>query len=375
MVPKNKPSFRDRVKQRAKDAEKKGGNSIFNLDGKEDVFIKPKKSMQLDILPYKVGTKNLENIPTGEEWFRRQYYVHFNIGQGTEKKKVVCPKTWGEPCPICEYRADLFKNKAPKEETDALRPQLREIYNVIDRSDEDNGTIMLLDVPYGNFGKKLDEEIRENKNEEVAAFAYLDGGYTLEIRFSEESYSTGNGEKINYMKASRVDFAKRDYAYPEETLDNIYDLNTVFNSLTYEGIRALFLGMEAGEPEEAEEEKPKATRVQRTVKKEPEEVVEEPEEVVEEPEEVVEEVVEDPVEITEGECPYGGEFGTDCNDLSECDKCENWEACADKKDELKKEKKEKPVEKKAEPAKKAAPAPAKAPVKGTVQRTPSRRTK
>lgn len=36
----------------------------------------------------------------------------------------------------------------------------------------------------------------------------------------------------------------------------------------------------------------------------------------------------------ESECPYDHEFGKECNDHSDCDECDSWEACQDAKDQM-----------------------------------------
>lgn len=321
-------SLKDRVRQRAKEAEKKGGGNIFNFGDKKDVpIIKATKSMSLDVLPYKVQAKNLEEIPKGEEWFRRQFYIHFGIGP--EKKTIVCPRTNGEKCPICEYRSELFKKGAEQSETDAIRPQLREVYNVIDTKDE-SGEVKLFVISRENFGKKLDEEVRENENEDVAAFPYLEGGYTLKVRFTDETFAGKS-----FLKASRVDFEKRDYDYPESTLEDVYDLNTIFNIQSYEEIKSIFLGISSEDSDEEElpvEEKKAVGRITRNVKK-PVNNDPEPEEVEDVPEEV-----EDVPDSAEGECPSGYTFGQDCNTAEECESCDYWGECMDLHEELEKPK-------------------------------------
>lgn len=61
-------------------------------------------------------------------------------------------------------------------------------------------------------------------------------------------------------------------------------------------------------------------------------------------------------EVEEGECPYGHEFGADCNDYEDCDECESWESCQDNKDQLEAAgTKKKAADKKSTPAKKKKP--------------------
>jgi hypothetical protein len=346
-----KTSFRDRVRQRAKEAEKKGGQGIFK-DGVEFESFKAKKgTFELDFIPFWMKHKNLEDIPAGEMWYRYQILVHHNIG--TSKKKIVCPRTIGEKCPICEYRNELMKTPGyDKEEAKALGVQKQELYNVIDRS-SGKDDILLWRVARGNFGDFLEEEIRSSTDEAIGAFAEPVEGYTVKVRFSEETFN-----KNTFFSANRIDFIPRDYDYPDEIVDEAYQLDEIINILPYEELLLLFDGEDlpaaSSEGDGSPEEKPKEERSsRRTTRSSREEEKEEKEEKQErsrtrsssrkeEPEPAKEEKKDSA--SGDDECPFNGEFGTDAGELSECDKCELWDACMDAKDAMKASKKDKSKE-------------------------------
>ncbi len=387
-----------RVRERlAKDQQKAGFK--FNFGDKEVTYFTPKTRSKLILLPYVVSIDNHpDDVKKGDTWYRMKVDVHYGIGP--EKITVVCPKTIGKPCPICEYRAALSKDTSlskeeMKEEQKATKSSTRVIYNVIDAENEDKG-VMFWEMAYNNFEKLLVKEMLDG-DEENMSFFELDGGKILKCRFSQESFSTGEGTSSKYFEIERIDFEERD-DLEEDLLEEVFQLDTLPIILSYEEILKIFNGEPVEEDsrsrrssrdEEDEEEESKSSRRSRrdpdeedeeppkkNRKKEDEEEEEEPrsrrsrkdkdeedeEEAEEEeeprsrrsrrdPDEEDEEDEEPPKKSTkkkvaDDECPYGYEFGTDCNQEKECEKCDNWEACCDLLEEIEKKEKEDKEEKK-----------------------------
>ena len=364
-----RPSIRDRVRQRAEENKHTGGSGYLKLP--EGVsFLKTQKSTRqdptrLDIVPFEVskdcvipdGKSKEMDLQKGDLWYCRTIFVHRNIG--AEEKAYICPRTIKKPCPICEERARLSKNPNADEKTlNALKPQVKDIFNI---NDEKEG-IQILEFSHANFRQNLEKEIREGK-EEWAGFADLEGGFTLEVVFSEETFG-GN----KYLEATRFDFEPRD-DYKESILDKAVDLNDCLVVLPYDKLERIFLELDSepesegkqAEKEEEEEEKParasrkapkeevKEERSSRRAKKEePEPEPEEEEEEEEEEKPPVKEEragrrgrerEEEPSKKSGKEknpCPHGYTFGEDTNAKGECQKCDtkDWEACQDKYDEL-----------------------------------------
>jgi len=364
-----------RARRKAENAENKGNSSYLNLP-EGVVFYKPKKGTRaIDILPYEVTVNNNPEVDKGDLWYQRTIYVHFNVG--IEEKAILCPRTVGKKCPICEYIAQLKKDpEADEDLIKTIKPKERELFNVIDL-DADSDKVCLFEFSYYCFGEKLDEEIREGKPE-YGDFAELEDGYSLNVRFKEESLGS-----IKYLKASRIDFEKRD-DYDESILDDVLNLDEILSVLSYDAIEKILHGI----PEEAIEEdskeevvkpKKKSTRKRKAKVEEPEEddseedeteeeapkkkstrkrkaKVEEPEEAIEEDseEEVIEDEPEDDSEEDEtevdeepeppkkkskkGKCPYGYKFGVDVDLEKECEDCDIWETCIDEYEANKKSK-------------------------------------
>lgn len=194
-------------------------------------------TMRLDIIPYKVvDKKHPEEIPVGESWWRRLIYTHRDIGP--EGRTYLCPLlNKGLPCPICEEYQRLRRDpEADDDIVKALKPKERELVNVIDVSSDDS-TIKVLEVSTFLFGDKIEEEIRarETEGDDDVSFD-LEGGKTLKVRWSEETFRKGS-----YFKATRIDFKDRD-DYDESILKGVVCFDKCLMIPTYEELETAFIG-------------------------------------------------------------------------------------------------------------------------------------
>lgn len=310
-----------------------------------------------DIIPYVVSDKkHMDHNPdvvgvgdVGHPWYKKPYLAH--RGVGTAKESLVCPRTVGKSCPICEAREKQLREGVPYE--DALdKAQLRNLYLVIPRGNKEyDEEVHLFDISEYLFQRELDQELREDPDEWGRVLLDLEDGETLKVRFVEESFG-----KNKYYEASRIDPDGR-HEEIEDGADELYDLDDILEILTYAQIEAKFLEIDE-EEEEAEEEAPfeedKPKRKKKKARPEPEEEEEEEEEkpkkrkprkkVEEEPEEEEEEPEEEEEEAkpkkkkkkkaSEDECPEGFDFGTDWDEYDECDSCPVSDACLAKNEEL-----------------------------------------
>lgn len=249
-------SMKDRFKKRAKEASQKG----FSVNLPEDVkrFTPKKGTYKLDIIPYTVSARrHPDGVAAGEQWCRRPFLIHYGIG--VDNKPQICPRTIGKPCPICEYYEREKKRPGADEEAlKEIRAKARELYNVIDLDNEDDG-VQVFELSYHLFGKLLEGEINEADDDEIAGFAELKGGKTLKVRFSEATMG-----KNKFLEATRIDFLDRD-DYKKSILDDVVDLDSVFNVLPYEELEAVFLedegvGMVTGDDDDEEDEAPKSKK-------------------------------------------------------------------------------------------------------------------
>ena len=376
-------------------AEKsKGGGTTLRLpDGYGDVkFFKVNKpKVMLDIIPYVVSDKRHPDADAGAEvgtlWPSRRYYVH--RGVGAEENSYICPlKTFGKPCPICEYASARARQGGDREELKALRPKARDLYNVIDLDDPDK-KIQLFDMSGFLFGDTLTKELIDASDDEQC-FAELKGGYSLKLRFEKKSFN-----RNEFWAVDRIDFVERKKDYKESIIEETVPLDDILVEPDYKTLEKIFLMTEGGADEddeeeerpakrrardEEEEEQPKRKRPSREEEEEDEEDSKEPEEDEDEEEEAPKkpskkrpakdedeeedeedeedsdeeeeeeqpkkrgrrkkaEPEEEPDEEDEdeeeeeapkskkGSCPYKHKFGTDCDKYEDCDECKKWGAC------------------------------------------------
>ncbi len=354
---KYKSDFRGKIKKDAEKQKTSGGSTYLNLpNGVKSYRVEADtRRVKLDFLPYIVSDQKHPIAKPGTLWWRRPVLLHTNVG--TDNERIVCPKTFGKPCPICEFQKKRFNEGAPKEETKEYYPQKRSLYAVIAVDDSDD--IMVWDMADKMFLNVLADELEENDDNEN--FPSLEDGKTLEVAFKWNTI----GEKGKpFPEARSIKFLDRE-VYDESILKEVPDLDKVLVVLSYEEIANKFMGVEVDEekgelrdaeekperrkrfhkeehneePEPEAEEKPKTFHRERKTEKEAE-VDETPEpqrhrrnikEEDPEPEEKSKRSRES--KNTEKErCPHGHVFGVDTDKFNDCDKCEIWDACIDEKE-------------------------------------------
>lgn len=257
----------ERTKRHAHNAVNGRGNACLLLpDGIKTFEPKKEDSYEFDILPYIITKPNHpdgiisgEDFKEGDEWYRRPYGIHKNVG-GTGRN-VLCPKyTFGKPCPMCEEVANLYDEGFEKNEKLIRAVKAQKMCLFVIRI---NGKITLMDLSSGKFANELEKEINKSKDHSVYGMALLEGGKTIRARFIE-----GTFEKSTFFKCDRIDFIDRD-DIDESIRDEIPSLDDLFKETSYEDIKKLFLGLDDDEPgetseqeeeEEQEEEPPRRTR-------------------------------------------------------------------------------------------------------------------
>lgn len=246
-----KSGMRDLIRQKAKDAEFSGGSGTVKLPRDMEYFKPEKGKNEIIIVPFVITQANLEGIKPGNEYFRLQVLMHFRIG--VDEKAVICPRTIGKKCPICEYHKREIDKGADKKskEMKAIEAKKRDLYNIIDLADDEN-TVKVWEVSHFNFGELLLEELRECEDDSpVLDFADKEVGSLLTVRMVEESM--GKGSKP-FLRAKRIDFDERDGPLSKDILEQAvpFDQNLVI--LTYEQLNALFYDLEDDNPVEGAED-------------------------------------------------------------------------------------------------------------------------
>jgi len=325
----------------------------------------------MDFLPYIVTSeKHLDRddslgiaIP-GELWYKRPFLIHRNIGGGNDI--VVCPTSIGKKCPICEYRAKLFKDGASKEETDALKTSRRNLYVVVPIGHKEyEEKPHLWDISQYLFQEMLNDEIEDSPDN--AIFPDLEDGLTLRIRFSEGTIGTNK-----FAEASRIDFKEREDGYDEKILKKVPNLDECLLIHPYAKLEKMFLELEdddddipdsvledsveetsrdmayeeSKEEDSAEEKciacggtgdnsKGRMCRICNGTGIKPMKEEEEEEEEEKAPSARRQRKSRTKKEKTEkNPCPFGYVFGADCEKYSECDDCDKWDECIDAQDDI-----------------------------------------
>jgi hypothetical protein len=219
-----------------------GGARYLNAlpDGFE--FFKPKggKKYTFDILPYVV--KNPEQHPAHEAinedglFWCLPYRLHKNVGPND--LLVVCPKSVGRNCCICDERAEVYNDpNRDDEEAKPLNSSARTLFIVKMLKGPDKGEIKVLDISDYCFLDAMEEEL-DDLPEEYEDFACLEDGYSLEVRFKEAQI----GKTIKFAKASKVSFIERKEDYDESILDEVPCLDDLITWPTSEKMEKLFYG-------------------------------------------------------------------------------------------------------------------------------------
>ena len=232
-------SMRDRIRKRAESRRNMGGLDTLALPEGVELY-KPEKGVEeFDIIPYKVTAENHPEVKAGELWYERTYLAHRNVGP--EEKFLICPRTIGKRCPICEEYQKLKRDPDADEDIVAgLKAKERELFNVVTK--DGDGSVMLMDISVFLFGKKLEAEILEG-DESNASFAELKDGKTLKVRWEQKTMG-----KNKFVEAGRIDFVDRD-DIDEAALDMAVDLDEAMKILSYEEIEKIF---QAGEDDDNE---------------------------------------------------------------------------------------------------------------------------
>ena len=274
---------------------------------------------------------------------------------------------------------DNLEDPPNDDDIDDLKPKEREMFNVMNEDEE----IQLLFLSYHNFGKLLEEEIREE--EDYGGFADLEDGHKLSVRFKMETLG-----KNKYLKASKIDFKDRE-DLDESILDDVLNLDAIMIIKSYDDLYNEFWDVDDDKSEKKEKKKTTSSRRKKNESKKDESKKDKKEEKkttsrrkkktpekkekatpkkkkekpkkLECPEDLdfgadfdeyeccddcdirkecgeksgvdtSKDESSDDKSSGDGECPHGHEFGADCNKKDDCDECNEWEACQDAHDAM-----------------------------------------
>jgi hypothetical protein len=254
MKEKKKSRFSGAVSSNAVKQKEKSNFGYLNLPEGVSMFkIDSGKSMFFDILPYEVTDKNHPDKKaialTDGLWYRRPFLVH-SIPNGEHTDKVVCPTSFGKPCPICEYVKQMKDAGTSFEELKPFKAKERNLYVVIPYGHKEmEEKPYIWDDTQWYFQKMLNDELAENSDNEC--FPDLENGLMLKVRFSDDTYNNKPAPK-----PTRIDFKDREenggQQYTEKILKKIPNLDEVLIVLSYKELEMKLSGIEDSDLDESE---------------------------------------------------------------------------------------------------------------------------
>jgi hypothetical protein len=294
-------------------------------------FWKPGPGQHIfDILPYIAGSQNPRR-KKGKAAYVVDVFTHRGVGPN-EDQYICLAKSFNEPCPICEYRAERVKESdATEEEIKALKPGRRVVYAIWDGDDQKKG-VQLYEVAHWFMENPIQSIVKKPKRggglSEAIDFPHPDNGKSVAFEIKAV------GKNRDYTGHQFVD---RDEPIPDEILEAVPVVDELLHVPSYDEVHAAFFGASAHEVEEIASEK-KEEEEEVKVELEEIEIIEEEEipEVEEEPEPVVlskKELKPKPKTKTEAvvlECPfaeYGAIAGESFNQYQECETCDIRTGC------------------------------------------------
>ena len=243
-----------------------------------------------------------------------------------------CLTSIGKACPICEKRAELIRQDADKEDTNALKQSMRNLYVVIPLdSKKHDAEPHIMDMSQYLCQNEINNTLEED--EEFEVFPDLEEGLTLKCRFDSSTI----GSSKPFAELGKVTMLERKEQYTEDILDDIPNLDEVLNIPTYKELEAKFLELDeddtADDTPEEEKETPTRTKFERkgkTVKPEDKDEEKEREKKRQARKEKKEKGKD---KDDDDKCPHGHKFGEDCDEYpKDCNDCDEWDACGEEQD-------------------------------------------
>jgi hypothetical protein len=268
-------TLKNAMNREKSDPQKKG---YLNLSKAGDVsfFKAPTGKYKIEILPYLITTDKHPRKGTPVDYLL-DIWVHFGIGIMDDS--FVCLKnTYRKPCSICEEldKLNLGEKEINESEINDLKPKRRCIYNIIDHGNVSKGR-QLFDVSHFLFEKELLEEA-SSSSDEIICFADIEDGRTVSFRTIDDSFKGNTFQRYKSFKFLNRVFSKDQM---EKFSSSAISLDEILVVPTYEEGKQSLLG----------------TEYIKTGNK------------------------------LEKICPYGYNFGKDCDTFDECESCKTWSIC------------------------------------------------
>lgn len=235
-----KPNFKKAVAVDSERQSNRGtGYGYLKLPQGMKVWKETEGKHKFDIIPYVVSVKNHpdkneeEGIAVKNSlWYRRPFKVHGNVGANNDV--VVCPSTFGKPCPICDYKKKRQEEGADWEEIKQYNAKDRSLYCIIPIDEKKyEEELHLFNMSDYCFQDQLNKDVRED--EDYGMFPDLEDGFTLDCRFEEKALG-----KNKFITANRINFKERKEGYDESIIDDVPNLDEIFIVKEYSELEAMF---------------------------------------------------------------------------------------------------------------------------------------
>ena len=234
----NYDSLTDRIESSSKFTDFVNKDINYPEDAKR--FFRPKQIPDkgdyiIDILPWRIGTKNHPSVVMGEKKVGDADYVliygrHWHEGLNNNSPILCLRVTYGLPCPECEAINHLDK-KSP--EYEARKARTRAVYNVLDH--QDNKILKIFDISHFQFEKELTYNSKANSTDGIAFnFVHPEHGASVKFHF------IGSLENMNPFK--NFSWVQRE-AISRRVLSKVYSLDEFLYKPTYEEVEQAMRGM------------------------------------------------------------------------------------------------------------------------------------
>lgn len=248
-----------------KNADKRSSGSSFgfiNIPQGINMFqAKSDTTVTFDFIPYPVTDKNHPDKDVGADiatkgtpWWKLPFKIHRNVGATNDA--IVCPTTFGKPCPICEEIKELSEDyDANKKAIKALKASKRNLYLVkvvaIDGEKQKKPQLQFFTFSDYNFQEIFEKQLKKKEDWEI--FPDLEEGVSVEVVFDEDSMDGKN----KYPVAARFDFVKRKKQYDADDLEKSPKLDECLSIMDYKELKAKFMELPEDEEDAPKEKKSK----------------------------------------------------------------------------------------------------------------------
>ena len=204
----------------------------------------------------------LPSITNPERTFFHYYSHTWKSVANNNIVSVLCPNTYGEVCPIDEYRSKVYMTKDDSQ-IERIKPIKRNenwlvnAYVIKDPTNPENqGKVKI--IRYGRqLAKIIDAAISGDDSDEFGAkvFDLSENGCSLKIKVekNEGGYATYVGSK--FTSPSKVDGLDN----PDDVYSSTFNLDDIFDHKPYDDIKSLFTKHFLGESTEINDVAPNDT--------------------------------------------------------------------------------------------------------------------